>query len=84
MRGTRLGRIDLANDTRMSRRALLSGALATATAAAFRPVLAQQTQTHMPLGMASRAKGPLVFLDYDQDEIDAAYTQASGRLIKQK
>ena len=24
----------------------------------------------MPPGMASRAKGPLVFLDYDQDEIE--------------
>jgi arylformamidase len=33
-------------------------------------------QTHMPPGSASRAKGPLVFLDYDKDEIDAAYTQS--------
>jgi arylformamidase len=71
-----LGRIDLANDTRMPRRALLAGALATATAAAFRPVLAQQMQTHMPPGVPPQAKGPIVFLDYDKDEIDAAYTQA--------
>ena len=33
-------------------------------------------QTHMPPGVAPQAKGPIVFLDYDKDEIDAAYTQA--------
>ena len=33
-------------------------------------------QTHMPPGVAPKAKGPLVFLDYDKDEIDAAYTQS--------
>ena len=60
----------------MPRRALLAGALATATAAAFRPVLAQQMQTHMPPGIAPRSKGPLVFLDYDKAEIDAAYDQS--------
>jgi arylformamidase len=75
-KGTRLDGIDPASDTRMSRRALLGGALATATVAAVRPGLAQQMQTHMPQGVASRAKGPLVFLDYDQDEIDAAYDQS--------
>ncbi len=32
-------------------------------------------QTHMPPGMPPRAKGPLVFLDYDQQELDAAYDQ---------
>jgi arylformamidase len=75
-RGKRLGSIDPTSDMRMSRRALLGGALATATLAAVRQGLAQQMQTHMPPGVAPKAKGPLVFLDYDQDEIDAAYTQA--------
>jgi arylformamidase len=32
-------------------------------------------QTHMPPGAAPKPKGPLVFLDYDKDEIDAAYDQ---------
>jgi len=72
----RLGSIDLTSDKRMSRRALLGGVLATATLAAVRPGLAQQMQTHMPPGVPPKAKGPLVFLDYDKDEIDAAYTQA--------
>src|SRR5262249_8996251 len=34
-----------------------------------------QLQTHLPPGTPPKAKGPLVFLDYDQDEIDAAYDQ---------
>jgi len=66
----------MASDKRISRRALLGGALATATVAAVRPALAQQMQTHMPPGVPPQAKGPIVFLDYDKDEIDAAYTQA--------
>ncbi|MGH7485051.1 MAG: alpha/beta hydrolase [bacterium] len=68
--------IDVGSDARISRRALFGGALATAAAAAVRPMLAQQMQTHMPSGAAPKPKGPLVFLDYDKDEIDAAYTQA--------
>lgn len=32
-------------------------------------------QTHMPPSRAPKPKGPLVFIDYDQDEIDAAYDQ---------
>ena len=71
-----MGRIDPVNDRRISRRALLGGALATAAASGARPLLAEQLQTHMPPGVAPKAKGPLVFLDYDKDEIDAAYTQA--------
>jgi arylformamidase len=66
----------MGSDARISRRALFGGALATAAAAAVRPMLAQQMQTHMPPGAAPKPKGPLVFLDYDKDEIDAAYTQA--------
>lgn len=59
----------------MTRRALLGGALATAAAAVARPAVAQQMQTHMPPGVAPKPKGPLVFLDYDKEEIDAAYNQ---------
>ena len=62
--------------TRMTRRSVLRGVLATAAVAAARPGLAQQMQTHMPPGVAPKLKGPLVFLDYDKDEIDAAYDQA--------
>ena len=75
-REAHLGNLNLASDTRVSRRALLGGALATAMVAAVRPGLAQQMQAHMPPGVAPRPKGPLVFLDYDKDEIDAAYTQS--------
>ena len=32
-------------------------------------------RTHMPPGTTPQPKGPLVFLDYDQAEIDAAYDQ---------
>ncbi len=48
----------------------------TAAVAATRPVLAQQMQTHLPPGVAARPKGPIVFLDYDKNEIDFAYDQA--------
>jgi hypothetical protein len=60
----------------MTRRSVLHGALATAAVAAARPVLAQQMQTHLPPGVAPKPKGPLVFLDYDKDEIDFAFDQA--------
>src|SRR6266851_4638691 len=68
----------MTSDTWVSRRALLRGALATTAAgvAGVRPMLAQQMQAHMPPGVAAKVKGPLVFLDYDKDEIDAAYDQA--------
>lgn len=33
-------------------------------------------QTHLPPGAVARPKGPLVFLDYDQEELDFAYDQA--------
>jgi hypothetical protein len=32
-------------------------------------------QTHLPPGVTPKPKGPLVFLDYDKDEIDFAYDQ---------
>ena len=68
--------IDRPSDTRVARRAFLGGTLATAAVTAVRPLVAQQLQTHMPPGTARKAKGPLVFLDYDKDEIDASYTQS--------
>jgi len=71
-----VGEIRASGDTRMTRRSVLRGALATAAVAAARPVLAQQMQTHLPPGVAPKPKGPLVFLDYDQDEINFAYDNA--------
>src|SRR5262245_18155457 len=52
----------------LSRRAILAGA---ATLAAT-PALAQECR----VGPAPHEKGPRVFLDYDQIEIDAAYDQS--------
>jgi arylformamidase len=63
-------------DCRMTRRAVLGGALATVVVAASDVVTAQRLQTHVPPGVAPKPKGSLVFLDYDQEELDAAYDQA--------
>jgi arylformamidase len=71
-----LRNIDATSDTRVSRRTLLGGLAATMAVAALRPVLAQQMETHMPPGTAPKPKGTLVFLDYDKEEIDAAYDQS--------
>lgn len=70
-----MGEIRAGGDIRMTRRSVLRGALAIAAVTAARPVLAQQMQTHLPPGVAPKPKGPLVFLDYDKDEIDFAYDQ---------
>jgi arylformamidase len=50
---------------------------AAASAMTGRPALARQMQTHMPPGTPPKPKGRTVFLDYDQEELDAAYTQAA-------
>ena len=68
--------IQASDDTRMTRRSLLCGALVTAVAAASTTALAQQMQNYLPPGKMAKPKGPLVFLDYDKDEIDFAYDQA--------
>src|SRR5215813_714046 len=61
----------------MSRRRILGGAAMAAMAVATRDSLhAQQLQTHRAPGITPKPKGPLVFLDYDQEELDDAYTQA--------
>ena len=66
-----------ANDAvRITRRSLLSGALATTALAISSAALGQQMQTHLPPRNTAKPKGPLVFLDYDQEEIDLAYDQA--------
>ena len=61
--------------TGLTRRAVLGGAVAAAAAAAG-PAWAQPLQNHLPPGVAPKPKGPLVFLDYDQSELDASYDQA--------
>src|SRR5688572_30758646 len=60
---------------RISRRTVLGGALAAAVTATRRVVLAQQLQKHLPPGVTPKPKGSIVFLDYDQEELDAAYDQ---------
>ena len=59
-----------------ARRRLLQGALASAATALASSAFAQQMQKHLPPGVAPKAKGPAVFLDYDKEEIDYAYDQA--------
>jgi len=68
--------IQSTHELRMTRRTLLCGALATATVAVSSNVLAQEMQKYLPPRMQPKAKGPLVFLDYDKEEIDLAYDQA--------
>jgi arylformamidase len=61
----------------MTRRGVISAAAgAAAGAAVVAPALAQST-TNCRIGPAPHPKGPLVFLDYDQIELDAAYDQSS-------
>lgn len=64
------------DETRITRRSLLSGALATAALAVSSAALGQQMQNYLPPQRTAKPKGPLVFLDYDQEEIDLAYDQA--------
>jgi arylformamidase len=71
-----LGEIEASGETRMTRRSAIRSVLVTAAVAAARPVLARQLQTHLPPGVAAKPKGPVVFLDYDKEEIDFAYDQA--------
>lgn len=71
-----MGELENPNGTGLSRRALLQGIGATAIAMAARPILGQQElQHHLPPGMEPKTKGPLVYLDYDQEELDLAYNQ---------
>jgi arylformamidase len=72
-------------DSRVSRRKMLSGALAAAAAATIGltlPVWSQtvRMQTYVPPGIAPKPKGPLVFLDYDKEEINYSYDQTPWAL----
>ena len=58
--------------TAISRRVLIAGAAAGAVCTSVGAALAQQPAS----GSAPRAKGPLVWLDMDQKELDDAYDQA--------
>jgi arylformamidase len=58
-----------------SRRTLLRGAVALGATATGRLLHARQMQTYLPPGVAPKPKGPPVFLDYDQQELDFAYDQ---------
>lgn len=66
----------MSTPTGLTRRALLGGAVASAVAATAASASAQQLQNHLPPGMTPKAKGPHVFLDFDQTELDASYDQA--------
>ena len=56
----------------LTRRGVLSVAIGTAAAA---PAIAAEGNLACRIGPAPHAKGPRVFLDYDQIELDAAYEQ---------
>ncbi len=64
---------DLASK-KITRRSLVSGALAAGAVVASRPLRAQRMQTHLPPGVTASPKGPAVYLDYDQEELDLAYS----------
>src|SRR5579871_3342692 len=58
----------------VTRRTALAGAIAVSAAA---PAFGAQANTACRIGPAPHAKGPLVFMNYDQTELDAAYNQRS-------
>jgi hypothetical protein len=51
-----MGEVQASGDTRLTRRSVLRCSLATAAVVTARPVLAQQMQTHLPPGVASKPK----------------------------
>ena len=60
-----------------TRRVFLGNAFAATAAIVARDgTFAQQLQTHLPKGVSPKTRGPVVFLDYDQEELDLAYDQA--------
>src|SRR6185503_12889778 len=61
---------------RITRRSVLFGALTTAAIAISSKVSAEEMQKYLPPRVQPKPKGPLVFLDYDKEEIDLAYDQA--------
>jgi arylformamidase len=61
--------------TPVARRVFLRSVSTALVMATSRPLVAQQMQTHLPAGVAPKPRGPLVFLDYDKEELDYAYRQ---------
>ena len=60
----------------VTRRTILRGVVAAAGVGAARQLIASgQMQTHMPPDAVPKPRGQAVFLDYDQEELDASYNQ---------
>lgn len=75
---------DSSNGTKMSRRMILTAAAAGSLGLTQNRAVAQQ---QCPLGPPQHERGPRVFLDYDQIELDSAYNQAvyaplMGQILK--
>src|ERR1041385_3420678 len=64
------------HEIRITRRSVLCSALTVAAGAITSRLWAEEMQKYLPPRMQPKAKGPLVFLDYDKEEIDLAYDQA--------
>ncbi len=64
----------------MQRREFLGGLAAATLDGAGAYGQQPRMQTYLPPGVAPKPKGPLVFLDYDKEEIDYAYDQAPWAL----
>src|SRR4051812_48883451 len=62
---------DVSSITRLTRRTVLKAACTAGLGIIARPALAQQSTPQAP-----RVKGPRVWLDMDQQEIDDAYDQS--------
>jgi len=60
---------------RISRREMIGGAFAASAVIVSRSLRAQQLQTYLPPGVTPKPKGPLVYGEYDQEELDFAYDQ---------
>jgi len=71
-----MSEIDPTGAAPLTRRTMLTTACA-ATAVAARPALGQGEQSPCNPVPRARTKGPRVFLDYDQVELDAAYDQSA-------
>lgn len=59
----------------ITRRTFVGGAFTSTALLAAPSLRAEQLQTHVPPGVAAGPKGHLVYLDYDQQELDYAYDQ---------
>ncbi|HXJ02461.1 MAG TPA: hypothetical protein VNH44_14655, partial [Micropepsaceae bacterium] len=71
-----MGKNDRSATTNFARRTVLTGAAAAAVAIAG-PARGDQAPPGCRIGPAPHPKGPPVFMDYDQIELDAAYDQSA-------